>query len=242
MRPDVLSIHRFYDSPLGRRAAEMIGERLLSFLPHASDMTTIGLGYAAPYLDMFYSESQGVSHSRTLAFMPDRQGVCHWPSLEKSKSCLVDPYHMPLADSSVDRVLLVHALEHAHKPTHLLREVWRVLAPGGQVVVVVPNRLRTWSAAEATPFGHGKPYSKRQLFQLMTDQMLPPDDWCTVLMMPPFQWRGAPRLMAVGERVIRVLGRNLGGALMVCARKQVYGALPKRAAKAKTVPVFTQVP
>lgn len=242
MGPDVLTIHRFYETPLGRRTADMIGVRMLDFLPHAPDMTTVGLGYATPYLDMFYAESQGLPSSRTLAFMPDRQGVCHWPGLSKSKSCLVDPYHMPLGDSSVDRVLLIHALEHAHKPTHLLREVWRVLAPGGQVLVVVPNRMRTWSAAEATPFGHGKPYSKSQLFQLMTDQMLPPDDWCTALMMPPFQWRGASRFMLPGERVIRVLGRNLGGALIVCARKQVYGALPKRASKAKTVPVLTHSP
>lgn len=239
MRPDVLTIHRFYESPLGRRAAAVIGTQILNFLPQAHDMTTVGLGYAAPYLDLYHGDDAPVG--RTLAFMPDRQGVCHWPNLNKSRSCLVDPYHMPLADSAVDRVLLVHSLEHAHKPTHLLREVWRVLAPGGQVVVVVPNRLRTWSAAEATPFGHGKPYSKKQLFRLMTDQMLPPDDWCTVLMMPPFQWRGASRMMAVGEKVIRVLGRNLGGALMVCARKQVYGALPKRASKAKAVPVLTHI-
>lgn len=235
MRPDVLSIHRFYESALGQKAAGVIAERILGFLPPAAGTTTVGLGYALPYLDLY-----AATDTRTLAFMPDRQGVCHWPNLTNSKSCLVDPYHLPLMDSSVDRLLLVHALEHAHKPTHLLREIWRVLAPGGQVMVVVPNRLRTWSAAEATPFGHGKPYSKRQLFQLMTEQMLPPDDWCTVLMVPPFQWRGAPRLMTLGERVIRVLGNNLGGALMVCARKQVYGALPKQHSKAKTVPVFTQ--
>lgn len=242
MRPDVLNIHRFYESPLGQKAATVIGERILGFLPKAVGMTTVGLGYASPYLDMYGATTDSENGAHTVAFMPDRQGVCHWPNLTSIKSCLVDPYHLPLADSAVDRMILVHALEHAHKPTHLLREIWRVLAPGGQVVVVVPNRLRTWSAAEATPFGHGKPYSKRQLFQLMTDQMLPPDEWCTVLMMPPFQWRGAPRLMAVGERVIRVLGTNLGGALMVCARKQVYGALPRQASKAKTVPVLTHIP
>lgn len=240
MRPDVLSIHRFYESPLGVKTAGVIGERMLGFLPPTSGLTTVGLGYASPFLDMYEADSNKQGGGHTIAFMPDQQGVCHWPNMKNSRSCLVDPYHLPLADSAVDRLILVHALEHAHKPTHLLREIWRVLAPGGQVVVVVPNRLRTWSAAEATPFGHGKPYSKRQLFQLMTDQMLPPDDWCTVLMMPPFQWRGAPRLMILGERVVRVLGKNLGGALMVCARKQVYGTLPKQTSKAKTVPVLTQ--
>ena len=110
------------------------------------------------------------------------------------------------------------------------------------MVAVVPNRLRTWSAAEATPFGHGRPYSKKQLFRLMTDQMLPPDSWCTALMLPPFQFRGASRLLNVSEGFVRALGRNLGGALVVCARKQVYGAIPKRLPKAKRVPVLTQIP
>lgn len=242
MRPDVLTIHRFYESPIGRRAATYIGARMLNFLPHEPGMSVVGLGYALPYLDMYAEAANGPADVRTLAFMPDRQGVCHWPDLSRSRSCLVDPYHLPLADSAVDRVLLVHSLEHAHKPTHLFREVWRVLAPGGQVLVVVPNRMRTWSAAEATPFGHGKPYSKGQLFDLMTDQMLPPDDWCTVLMVPPFQWRATPRLMAMGERMISMLGRNLGGALIVCARKQVYGTLPKSRSRAKTIPVLTHLP
>lgn len=241
LRPDVLGIHRFYETPLGKRASALIAERMIDFMPPKAGGITVGLGYALPYLDAYEAAAEGHDTSRTLAFMPDRQGVCHWPTLTKSKSCLVDPFHLPLADSSVDQLILAHALEHAHKPTHMLREVWRVLAAGGQAVVIVPNRMRAWSAAEATPFGHGRPYSKKQLFRLMSDQMLPPDDWCTALMLPPFQWRGASRLLNVSEGFIRILGRNLGGALVVCARKQVYGAIPKRVGKVKRVPVLTQV-
>ncbi len=241
MRPDVLTLHRFYETRLGTQAAQIISARVKGLLPTQTGAITIGLGYTLPYLDALAGSEGEDSHARFLAFMPERQGVCHWPSLGDSQAALVDQYNRPLADSSVDRVLLVHALEHAHKPTHLLREVWRVLAPGGQVVVVVPNRMRTWSAAEATPFGHGKPYSKSQLFRLMTEQMLPPEAWQTALMMPPTNFLGAANLMRVSEHFMGMMGKNLGGALIVTARKQVYGALPKKTVKMKARPVLTHL-
>jgi len=242
MRPDVLTINRFYSSPLGIQAAQLIAARVAVHLPPLQGAITIGLGYTLPYLDYLQTKEPAGTTARFLAFMPAQQGVCHWPSIKESRSCLVDPYHLPIADSSIERLLLVHSLEYANKPANLLREAWRVLAPGGLVVVVAPNRLRTWSAAEATPFGHGKPYSKRQLFSLMNEQMLPPENWETILMQPPFTWPGATKMMRVSERLIGSLGRALGGALLVSARKKVYGAIPKGSAKARSVPVLTPWP
>jgi SAM-dependent methyltransferase len=241
MRPDVLSIYRFYETALGQQTAQILSERIATHMKPASGATVVGLGYAVPYLDHLAAEVSGVT-ARHLAFMPAQQGVCHWPTIGRPASCLVDPYHLPLADASVDALLLVHALEYANKPANYLREAWRVLAPGGQIIVIAPNRMRTWSAAEATPFGHGRPYSKGQLFSLMEDQMLPPEAWETALMQPPLSFPGAAGMMRFSERVVGSLGRALGGALLVSARKQVYGALPKGASKARAVPIFTQTP
>lgn len=241
MRPDVLTIHRFYETRLGVQTAQILSERLTAHMQPKLGATVVGLGYCLPYLDQLKA-GKAVDSARYLAFMPAQQGVCHWPSIDRPSSCLVDPYHLPLDDSSVDSLLVVHALEFANKPAHYLREAWRVLAPGGQIVVIAPNRLRTWSAAEATPFGHGRPYSKGQLYSLMQDQMLPPEAWETALMQPPFRFPGGAKMMRFSEKLISSLGRTLGGALIVSARKQVYGALPKNMSKARAVPVFTQTP
>jgi ubiquinone/menaquinone biosynthesis C-methylase UbiE len=53
--------------------------------------------------------------------------------------CLGDLYHMPYADERFDKVLLSEVLEHLDDDQAGLREVWRVLRPGGILVVTVPN-------------------------------------------------------------------------------------------------------
>jgi SAM-dependent methyltransferase len=47
--------------------------------------------------------------------------------------------HPQLAPESFDVVTLWHSLEHVHHPIEVLREVWRLLAPGGRILVAVPN-------------------------------------------------------------------------------------------------------
>jgi ubiquinone/menaquinone biosynthesis C-methylase UbiE len=46
---------------------------------------------------------------------------------------------MPLPDNAFDIVTLKHTLEHVADPMQGLREVWRVLRPGGVAFVIVPD-------------------------------------------------------------------------------------------------------
>ncbi|MEN9934582.1 MAG: hypothetical protein RLZZ387_1161 [Chloroflexota bacterium] len=46
---------------------------------------------------------------------------------------------LPFADGSFDRVFLTEVLEHLKDPVALLREVRRLLAPGGRLVLTAPN-------------------------------------------------------------------------------------------------------
>ncbi len=45
---------------------------------------------------------------------------------------------LPLSDAAFDTVLLTDVLEHMAEPKGLMREVARVLAPGGKILVGVP--------------------------------------------------------------------------------------------------------
>lgn len=249
MRPDVLTLHRFYESPIGRAVADLIHARVNALWSVRSGAETYGLGFALPYLERINAQANAAEKNdqagkicKNFALMPAAQGVCHWPTMQKNATTLVDEYHLPLADSAVDRMIIVHAIEHANRPAHFFREIWRVLAPGGQVIVITPNRRRTWSAMDTTPFGHGRPYSRSQIHDLMKEQMLPPETWDTALMLPPLRLPGTAKMMRLSERSMHALGKNMGGALIISARKQVYGALPKQKVRMKAQPVLTGFP
>ena len=140
----------------------------------------LGLGYPTPYLGLFREDSE-----RCIAFMPAAQGVLKWPTARPTLATLVDEFSLPLPDAAVDRVLLVHALEMSDDPEGLLREVWRVLAPSGRVMAVIPNRRGVWTRTDNTPFGHGRPYSRSQITQLLRQTWFTPTGWGEALFMPP---------------------------------------------------------
>lgn len=52
------------------------------------------------------------------------------------------PTTIPLPDGAADLVFALEVIEHLVSPTHLLLETFRILAPGGHLVVTTPNVAR----------------------------------------------------------------------------------------------------
>ena len=123
---DVVDLRNFYGSALGGLVRRSIRAKLIEMWPRVAGDRLLGLGYATPFLRPFLGKAE-----RVIGFMPGRQGVVNWPSEGPSSTALVDETALPLPDSSIDRMILIHALEMADDPEDVLREVWRVLAPGG---------------------------------------------------------------------------------------------------------------
>jgi SAM-dependent methyltransferase len=226
MSVDVVDLRSFYTSPLGYVARRFIGQEILRLWGSVAGLRVLGLGYTTPYLHIIKDESE-----RSLAFMPAAQGVVNWPSQGLSSSCLVDPLMMPLPDSCMDRVLVVHALETVESPSELLSEIWRILTPGGRVLVVAPNRSGLWARMDATPFGHGQPFSRSQLKELMRRTMLSPEIWAETLYTPPLRSRTLLRSARLWERIGSSLALPFAGLHIVDATKQVYQ--PVRPIKAR---------
>lgn len=236
MLSDIVDLRAFYSSTLGRLAERSIATALTAVWAPLAKERLVGLGYALPWMERF-----GTDAERVFSFMPARQGAVQWPAGGPSATALVFEEELPLFDSSVDRMLLVHALEHAENPREMLMEAWRVLSPGGRLIVVVPNRRGVWARFEHTPFGTGRPFSRGQLATLLRETNFTPGAWADALHFPPSKRRWMMRLHGLLERSGRRFWPLFAGVIVVEAQKRLYQGLPvaARASRRVFVPVLT---
>lgn len=134
-------------------------------------------------------------------------------------------------------MIAVHALESTFHAAEMLQEVWRVLAGGGRLILVVPNRRGIWARMDTTPFGHGRPYSKSQLVGILRDALFTPVGWDEALWMPPFAATPLLRTAVAWERVGKTLSLPFAGVHVVEAAKQVWRPVQARKVK-KADPVL----
>ena len=223
--PDVISLRQFYSSTLGRRVKQRLRQRLRASWPEHQGESILGLGYATPLLRAL--EQGGGDPPRLLAAMPARQGAIYWPVHGDNRSMLVDETALPLGDNSIHRILLLHALEHHPAPQELLAECFRVLVPGGRLLLVVPHRRSLWRALKNTPFAAGNAYSAASLTRSLRAADFTLRDLRGALFAPPLThpfWLGS---WALWEALGRMIVWGGGGVLVAEAEKQIYAAIPQ---------------
>jgi SAM-dependent methyltransferase len=219
MWTDVIDLRDFYETHLGQVARRMIRRRLREVWPDVRGERLLGFGYATPYMRAYLDRAE-----RVIAGMPAPQGVLHWPLDGPGRVALVEETRLPFPDLAFDKVLIVHGLEYSEALRPMLREVWRVLAESGRLLVVVPNRRGLWARFERTPFGHGRPYSASQLSRLLRDTMFTPLRSEPALYVPPSRWRFLRRGAAAWERIGARWMPPIAGVVVVEAKKEIYAA------------------
>lgn len=214
MRRGIDDLRTFYGEPTGALVRRLLARRLDDAWGEAEGCDVLGIGYATPWLDGF------VGARRVVAAMPSGQGGEMWPASGRNRTLLVDDRRLPFAAGAFDRVLLVHALEEADDPSVLLTEAVRALSPAGRIILAAAARGGLWARAEATPFGHGRPFTRRQLERLVREVGLEPTAWSQTLYVPPWQ----PLLgMADGfEQVGRRIAPGAAGLILLEASRHAY--------------------
>ena len=235
MASDVVDLRDFYRTPLGQVARRMIRQAVRRMWPDLHGMRLLGIGYPAPFLTAISPETE-----RTVALMPASLGVLAWPPDGANLALLADEGELPFADFSLDRVLLIHALETSEQAGTLLKEVWRVLAGGGRLMVIAPNRRGIWARLDRTPFGHGHPYTPAQLQRLLREEMFTPVQSGAALFIPPTQRRMMLGSALAWEKLGERWFTRFAGVAMIEATKQVY-ARPLVKAKKKRRPAYAPV-
>ncbi|MFO1151462.1 MAG: methyltransferase domain-containing protein [Alsobacter sp.] len=230
MQLDVVDLRTFYAAPLGTVARRLLGRAVRARWSQTSGLCVAGIGFAVPYLDIFVGEAD-----RVLALMPAEQGVVNWPSDGLSATALVERTMLPLSDASVDRLLLVHALESSDGPGDLLSEAWRILTPGGRLIVVAPNRRGLWARMDTTPFGQGQPFSRGQLTSVLRHALFSPEHWAEALYVPPIPRRTFLKSAVAWERLGTTLSLPFAGVHIIEATKTLYRPVPVRSARRAAV-------
>jgi hypothetical protein len=111
------------------------------------------------------------------------------------------------------------------------------------VILAVTARHGLWADAENSPFGHGRPFSRRQLERLVREADLSPVNWTRALYVPPLGW--ASRWAEGFEQAGALLWPSFAGVILMEAIKQTFAVRPKgRAARTpvRVLPGFAPAP
>ena len=221
-----MSLERFdlkayYSSRQGWHVALRLRRTVADFWQSGQNTSNAVIGYGAPLL-------RADDQAPKLVFLPDSINwkTCYTSTL--ARSAIVDCRSLPLQNVQLDRLLVVHALEFDSEPGAFLDECWRVLDGAGRILIMVPNRTGVWARSEKTPFGHGRPFTRRQLQQLLQAHGFEPKRAQTVLFMPPSQSGIVLRFGPQIERLGRVWSPAIGGVLVIEAEKQLYAPIASK--------------
>jgi SAM-dependent methyltransferase len=129
---------------------------------------------------------------------------------------------LPVREGSVALVTLLDVIEHLRRQDQTLREAWRVLAPGGHLVVTVPAHGWLWSGADEL-LGHVRRYTRPLLRSQLAEAGFRP-----LYMSHVFSWLVVPvllqrRLATTGERQLGLDRRSplLDGVALVLTRLEL---------------------
>ncbi len=218
MRQDAVTLQRFYDGPLGRAAARILAGRMTDLWGDGAGLSMLGLGYAIPVLEPFAKTAR-----QTIAAVPLEHGPVSWAATERGNAAVsVGDIRLPFGDGQFDRVIVLHGLEETGNPRAYLREIWRITAPEGRVVLAAANRAGMWSRATRTPFGQGRPWSRAQLLNLLSVGLFQVTASSSSLYLPPVSNRVVTSAAEGWESIGQLLTPGFGGVILVEAVKRLY--------------------
>lgn len=219
---DIVALREFYTTPLGRATADMVLRAVRRTWPDCAQDELATLGFAMPFFASFARDCKQI-----VPMMPGYQGAMAWPSAGANRMVLVNERALPLPMESLNRLLVVHTLENSRAAGKLLEEIWRVLAPGGRALLLVPNRRGIWAQAASTPFGCGQPYTLQQLGKRVGAKRFTLASYRTCLFAPPLSRRWLLRLAPALEWLGEVLIPDSGGVIVMELEKQIYASIPQ---------------
>lgn len=136
-------VRHYFDELAGRfgrdyvpgRSWKGLAEMLIKLLPPLV-IADVGSGEGTLSLLLAQRAESVIGVDNSEKMVAYAAGVAERAGVKNIEFRLGDLEELPLADSSVDLVLMSQSLHHALHPQRAVNEAWRVLRPGGRIVIL----------------------------------------------------------------------------------------------------------
>lgn len=104
------------------------------------DAVVVDVGCADGVFTKVIYDAVGARHITGIDVLPASiaWASTHWSNVPGMSFTVGDAHELPFPDASADAVTCLEMLEHVFDPVRVLREIFRVLKPGGYAVLLVP--------------------------------------------------------------------------------------------------------
>ncbi len=210
----------WFDTPLGRTVDKLEKDLLyrLADLRPSERVLDVGTGTAHFALDLAARGGVVVGVDLSLPMLAVARGKAPSANLVRG-----DAAALPFTDSQFDLVFSVTMLEFVADPEQALDEMWRLVRPGGRLVIGVLNALSPWAWArrresrkQTTPFDDARFFYPWE-FRRMLHGYGPLSWSSSVFVAPGGAGLGvAWALECIGRIVFRPFGALLAGRISRC--------------------------
>ncbi len=139
------------NTPKGAALIDQEQQQLVSLMPKAFGHYSVYLGLNAK-----------LSSSLTT---PIKTAITLTSATKLGADAVMDPHQLPLATETIDLLVLQHVLDMSHNPHQVLREVARVMAPGGRLIITGLNPFSFWGLWRHLRLKKGVPWRANFLSQ-----------------------------------------------------------------------------
>lgn len=139
--PSSLELSLFYGTPNGQLLNAEIASCLAEFLKEKklSKRYLLCVGYPVSSCLPLFRQAKSYS-----VLTPFFQGPRKLVDKGLNRAALGDEAHLPFMEASFDIAVIFHAVEYMEDPVSFFEELWKVLSPGGRIILMIPNRKGGW--------------------------------------------------------------------------------------------------
>lgn len=223
------SYDAWYETPLGRKVDALEKELLFRFINPVQGAKVLDGGCGTGRLSLELARRglsvTGVDLSAGMLEVA-RKRTGHRGNITLMQA---DMEKLPFPSFSYDLVVAVTALEFTPHPDTAVRELWRLVKPGGSMVVGVLNAWSPWawhrgrrSRKVASVFAHARFFSPWKLKSLLARNTGETQfSWSSCVFIPPWSGSRLVRLAVPLERIARPLFRPLGALIVMRVDKRL---------------------